>query len=435
MKFWHKIGATLEMIKWEHSIFALPFALTGATLAAGGFPCLSQLFWIVVCMVTARSAGMSFNRWADANLDAENPRTKMRAIPAGLLSRGFVAGFAIVTSILFLFAAAQLNRLTLLLAPAELVLLLSYSYTKRFTRWSHVVLGFALGTAPAAAWIAIRGTLDPRILVLTAVVLCWVGGFDTLYACQDAEHDRRVGLKSIPASLGIPHAFLLARGLHVLMLAFLAWLIELFHLGLITWVGVAIVAILLLYEHLIISPNDLRRMNAAFFTMNGLISIIFFTFVAADVFWRNLDISDNRIVARVMLTVLCASQGLGTAAIDLNRTHATNPQWTKHARFHVVWQTISVFILSAIEAAIIWWPGPNIAQRFYLAAILTGIPILGFWGAFVSRKAYSGALSDPDGIPPLRIATSTGILRVDLNLAAEVAACIILGAIVVTYGC
>jgi 4-hydroxybenzoate polyprenyltransferase len=286
MKLWHETRTTLEMIKWEHSIFALPFALTGAMLAAGGWPHASQIFWIVACMVLARSAGMSFNRWADASLDADNPRTKMRAIPAGLLSRDFVAGFTIVASILFLLAASRLNRLTLLLAPAELAILLAYSYTKRFTRWSHLFLGFALGTAPAAAWIAIRGSLDPRILILTLVVLCWVGGFDTLYACQDAEHDRRVGLKSIPASIGVPRAFALARGLHIVMLALLVWLTKLFALGAIAWIGIVMVAALLFYEHLIVSPRDLRRMNAAFFTMNGLISVVFFVFVAADILWR-----------------------------------------------------------------------------------------------------------------------------------------------------
>lgn len=197
----------------------------------------------------------------------------MRAIPAGFLSREFAGGFTIVASLLFLLAASQLNRLTPLLAPAELALLLLYSYTKRFTRWSHIVLGLVLGTAPFAAWIAIRGSLDPRILVLTFIVLCWVGGFDMLYACQDAEHDRQVGLKSVPASLGIQCAFFLARGLHIIMLALAAWMTHLFALGIFSWIGIAVVAALLLYEHLIVSPGDLRRMNAAFFTMNGLISV------------------------------------------------------------------------------------------------------------------------------------------------------------------
>jgi 4-hydroxybenzoate polyprenyltransferase len=207
----------------------------------------------------------------------------MRAIPAGQLTRGFVGGFTVVTSLLFLIAASQLNRLTLLLAPAELGLLLFYSYTKRFTRWSHLVLGLILGSAPAAAWIAIRGTLDPRILVLTLVVLCWVGGFDTLYACQDAEHDRKEGLKSVPAAIGINSAFWLARALHVAMFVLALWLIHLFALGPIALASVVIVAALLLYEHSIVSPSNLTRMNAAFFTMNGVISMVSFLFVATDI--------------------------------------------------------------------------------------------------------------------------------------------------------
>ncbi len=271
------------MIKWEHSIFALPFALTAAMLASAGWPKFSKVFWIVMCMVLARCAGMTFNRWADADLDAVNPRTNRRAIPAGLLSRKFVGWFALTASILFLLAASQLNRLTLMLAPAELVILLGYSYTKRFTRWSHLVLGLALGTAPAAAWIAVRGDLDARIFVLTLIVLCWVGGFDMLYACQDAEHDRRVGLNSLPVSLGISGAFLLARWLHVVMLALSVWLVRLFHLGPLALIGVTVMGAILLYEHLIVSPHDLRNINAAFFTTNGVISVVFFVFVAADI--------------------------------------------------------------------------------------------------------------------------------------------------------
>jgi 4-hydroxybenzoate polyprenyltransferase len=286
MALLRNIGVTLEMIKWEHSIFALPFALTGAMLAAGGVPHLVTALWIVVCMVTARSAAMAFNRWADADLDAANPRTAVRAIPAGHLSRGFVAAFTAAMALAFLASAAQLNRLTLLLSPVALGVVLLYSYTKRFTRWSHLFLGLALGIAPAAAWIAVRGTLDPRILVLTAAVLFWVAGFDVLYACQDAEHDRREGLNSIPQAIGIERAFWIARAMHVLMLGLLIWLADLFHLGAVAWVGIAIVAGLLLYEHLIISPRDLRRMNAAFFTLNGVISVIFFAFVATDLLLR-----------------------------------------------------------------------------------------------------------------------------------------------------
>jgi 4-hydroxybenzoate polyprenyltransferase len=207
----------------------------------------------------------------------------MRAIPAGLLSRSFVGWFTVVSALLFLVGASQLNRLALLCAPIVLAILLLYSYTKRFTRWSHLVLGLALGIAPSAAWVAIRGSLDPRILVLTLIVLCWVGGFDMLYACQDAEHDRQAGLKSLPASLGKPGAFRLARVLHLLMLALSVWLIHLFALGILAWIGIAIVAALLFYEHSIVSPNDLSRMDAAFFTMNGFVSIVFFVFVAAAV--------------------------------------------------------------------------------------------------------------------------------------------------------
>jgi 4-hydroxybenzoate polyprenyltransferase len=286
MALLRSVGTTLEMIKWEHSIFALPFALTGAVLAAGGWPEWRKILWIVVCMVTARSAAMAFNRWADARLDAANPRTASRAIPAGLLSRRFVAGFTVVMSLAFLLAAAQLNRTTLLFSPVILALLLLYSYTKRFTHWSHAVLGLALGIAPAAAWIAIRGTLDPRIVVLTVAVLFWVGGFDVLYACQDMDHDRQNGLNSIPEAWGIPAAFWIARAMHLAMLGLLCWLIHLFALNAVAWAGVAAVAALLLYEHLIISPTDLRRMNAAFFTLNGIISMVFFVFVAAAVLLR-----------------------------------------------------------------------------------------------------------------------------------------------------
>jgi 4-hydroxybenzoate polyprenyltransferase len=274
------------MIKWEHSIFALPFALTGAMLAAHGWPNIPTLLWIVVCMISARSAAMAFNRWADADLDAANPRTKMRAIPAGMLSRRFTAGFTVLMSAIFILAASQLNRLTLLLSPVILIVLFFYSYTKRFTRWSHLFLGLALGIAPTGAWIAVRGSLDPRILVLTAAVLFWVAGFDVLYACQDESHDRSAGLLSLPATLGARTAFMIARAMHLIMLALLVWLVFLFHLGPIALIGLVAVAVLLLWEHLIVSPSDLSRLNAAFFTMNGVISVIFFLFVAADLLIR-----------------------------------------------------------------------------------------------------------------------------------------------------
>jgi 4-hydroxybenzoate polyprenyltransferase len=284
--FWKSTVVTLEMIKWEHSVFALPFALTGAVLAAGGWPTLRVLGWIVVCMVAARSAAMAFNRLADAKLDADNPRTAMRALPAGSLSNRFVGGFVVVSVAVFVMGAAMLNRLTLELAPVALGVVLAYSYMKRVTRWSHLVLGLALGIAPTAAWIAVRGSLDWRIVVLTGAVLLWVGGFDVLYACQDFEHDRRVGLNSVPQAFGLVAAFWIARAMHLGMLAMLCWLVVLFGLGKTAMVGIAMVAILLFYEHSIISPKDLRRMNAAFFTLNGVISVVFFGFVAADVLMR-----------------------------------------------------------------------------------------------------------------------------------------------------
>ena len=277
---------TLEMIKWEHSIFALPFALTGAVLAANGWPSAWTLLWIVVCMVSARSAAMAFNRLADAKLDAENPRTAMRALPAGQLSQTFVVGFTVVACGVFLLGAGMLNRLTLELAPVALVVVLAYSYMKRITRWSHVVLGLALGIAPSAAWIAVRGSLSPRILVLTAIVILWVGGFDVLYACQDFEHDRRVGLNSVPQAFGLEAAFWIGRVMHLGMVVLLFWFAHLFGLGRIALCGMGLVAVLLAYEHSIISPRDLRRMNAAFFTLNGVISVVFFLAVAVDVFVR-----------------------------------------------------------------------------------------------------------------------------------------------------
>jgi 4-hydroxybenzoate polyprenyltransferase len=279
---WAKTRTTLEMIKWEHSIFALPFALTSALLAAGGLPAARTLLLILVAMVAARSCAMAFNRWADAELDAANPRTRTRALPAGMLTRQFVLGFTALTGVLFVLAAAALNKMTLLLSPVVLVVLLGYSYMKRVTKWSHLVLGLALGLAPAAAWIAVRGSLDARILVLTAAVTLWVGGFDVLYSCQDYEHDREAGLHSLPRSLGIEGAFWAARLMHATMLGLLAWFGVLFHFGAAGWIGVAAVGALLGYEHAIVSPRDMRRLNAAFFTMNGVIAMVFLAFVAAD---------------------------------------------------------------------------------------------------------------------------------------------------------
>jgi len=280
------LRVTLEMIKWEHSIFALPFALCGAMLAAGGWPTAHQVAWIIVAMVAARSAAMAFNRLADASIDAANPRTSTRALPAGQLTPAFVATFVVISSAVFIAAAAELNRLALWLSPLALAVLLLYSYTKRFTRWSHLVLGFALGIAPSGAWIAVRGSLDPRILLLTAAVTFWVAGFDVLYACQDFDFDRSSGLHSIPRYLGISRALWVARAFHVIMLLLLAALLAAFGMGKVAIAGVAVVAVLLAYEHSLVSAGDLRKLNAAFFTMNGVISVVFFVFVAGDLLLR-----------------------------------------------------------------------------------------------------------------------------------------------------
>jgi 4-hydroxybenzoate polyprenyltransferase len=277
---------TLEMIKWEHSIFALPFALCGAMLAAGGLPAWHQLAWIIVAMVSARSAAMAFNRLADASIDAANPRTSIRALPAGLLSPSFVSTFVVISCGIFVLAASQLNRLTLMLSPVALAIVLLYSYSKRFTRWSHLFLGFALGIAPAAAWIAVRGSLDPRILLLTAAVTFWVAGFDVIYACQDFDFDRSHGLHSLPRYLGIHTALWIARVFHLAMLGLLVALVLVFGLGKLAAVGVLAVAVLLAYEHSLVRHDDLSKLNAAFFTMNGVISVVFFGFVAGDLLLR-----------------------------------------------------------------------------------------------------------------------------------------------------
>jgi len=286
MPILHNLRITLEMIKWEHSVFALPFALCGAMLAANGLPSIHQLGWIIVAMVSARSAAMAFNRLADATIDAANPRTQTRALPAGTLTPAFVTTFVVISSAVFVLAASQLNRVTLALSPVALAIVLLYSYSKRFTRWSHLMLGFALGVAPAAAWIAVRGSLDPRILLLTAAVTFWVAGFDVLYACQDYEFDQRAGLHSVPRYVGIRRALLTSRLFHMLMLLLLISLVIVFGLGKLALAGVIVVAMLLAYEHSLVSADDLSKLNAAFFTMNGVISVVFFFFVAGDLLLR-----------------------------------------------------------------------------------------------------------------------------------------------------
>jgi 4-hydroxybenzoate polyprenyltransferase len=274
----NRVGTILEMIKFEHSVFALPFALVGAMLAAraaGGLPTWRQILWIVVAMVGARSAAMTMNRIADVEYDGRNPRTANRALPKGELSLSFAWIFTIVAAAVLVLAAWQLNPLALKLSPVALAVLFLYSYTKRFTSLSHLVLGFCLGMSPAAAWIAIRGSLDWRMLILCAAVTLWVGGFDVLYACQDVEFDKQAGLYSIPKKFGVARALLIARGMHVVMVALLSWLAFSFQLPWPAWVGICLVAALLAYEHSLVKPNDLSKMNAAFFAVNGYISLVF----------------------------------------------------------------------------------------------------------------------------------------------------------------
>jgi 4-hydroxybenzoate polyprenyltransferase len=279
------------MIKFEHSIFALPFALTGALLAwrDEGFTRAGlwlKLFWIVVAMVAARSVAMAFNRVLDADVDARNPRTKSRHLPAGLLTTRFAWGFIAAWAFVFIFASRELNHLCFLLSPLALAIPMFYSFTKRFTSLSHVVLGFSLGIAPAAAWIAMRGSLDPRILWLTAAVTLWTAGFDIIYACQDYQFDVHAGLYSIPKSFGIAGALWISRVLHIGMLICLLLLVHSFALGPIAVAGIAAVAALLLWEHRLVRADDLSRIDAAFFTMNGYVSVIFFVFWATDIFWK-----------------------------------------------------------------------------------------------------------------------------------------------------
>ncbi len=277
-----KIRTTLEMIKFEHSVFALPFALTGALLAARfagpGWPTWRQLLWIVVAMVGARSAAMTMNRIADLEYDRRNPRTAARPLVTGALSLPFAWIFTLISSAVLVVAAWRLNSMALKLSPVVLVVLFLYSYTKRFTAWSHVVLGFCLGMAPAAAWIAVSGALDARMLVLCAAVTLWVAGFDVLYALQDVDFDRSAGLHSIPRRFGVERALLIARAMHIVVVLLLSALAWIFGLPWPAWTGIAVVAALLAYEHSLVKPGDLSRLDAAFFTINGYISILFFLF-------------------------------------------------------------------------------------------------------------------------------------------------------------
>jgi len=278
------------MIKFEHSVFALPFALTGALLAfreshIGGRIFAGKLLWIVLAMVAARSAAMAFNRILDADIDGRNPRTRARHIPAGLLSPRFAWVFTAVAVVAFLLAARALNPLCLKLAPIALSVIFFYSYTKRFTTFAHLVLGLSLGIAPAAAWIAVTGSLDWRILWLTAAVTFWTAGFDIIYSCQDYEFDQSEGLFSLPRRFGISGALWIARIFHVIMIGCLAALAFSFELGWLSLAGIGAVILLLLYEHSMVKADDLSRVNAAFFTVNGYVSVLFFLFWAADIYF------------------------------------------------------------------------------------------------------------------------------------------------------
>jgi 4-hydroxybenzoate polyprenyltransferase len=286
----NRLRITLEMIKIEHTLFALPFAFLGAALAAREIPpqpasfWISKLLWITLAMVGARSAAMTFNRIADRRIDAANPRTASRALPAGLLDLRFAVIFAVLSSALFLFAASQLNRLTLILSPVALASVLLYSYTKRFTFFSHLILGWCLSIAPSGAWIAIQGRLTLVPLLLSLSVMLWTAGFDVLYACQDYDFDRQSGLHSIPRRFGIARALWIARGMHGLMFISLVAFFLMANLGWLALIGVLATGLLLIYQHSIVKPDDLSRLNAAFFTTNAFVSVILFVTMAGDAF-------------------------------------------------------------------------------------------------------------------------------------------------------
>jgi len=278
------LRVVLEMIKFEHTVFALPFAFAGMMLAARGWPPWPTVGWIVVAMVGARSAAMSFNRWADRVIDARNPRTAGRALPAGQVSSRFVVLFAATSSALLVLAARQLNPLAFALSPLALAIILGYSYTKRFTHWSHLALGLSLAGAPVGAWIAVRGDVTVTPVLLGLVVVSWVGGFDILYALQDLEFDRIAGLHSIPTRFGTTGALWISALLHLAMIGLLVALPASYSpgLGLAYWIGVGGCALLLSYQHWIVRPGDLSRLNAAFFQANGLLAIWLFAAIAID---------------------------------------------------------------------------------------------------------------------------------------------------------
>ena len=285
MNFWQKFKTTLEMIKFEHTLFALPFAFLGAVLAAEGLPSWWQILWITVAMFGARSAAMTFNRIIDRKFDAANPRTANRELPSGKLSVSFAWAFFVFSVVLFEVAAYSLNWLTFTLSPVALLSVLGYSYAKRFTSFAHLILGWALSISPTAAWIAVRGTLDSEIpILLSLLVMMWTAGFDVLYACQDFEYDRKAGLRSIPARFGIKNALWIARLFHFQAFIVLLILYLVTGLGYLALAGVGAVGALLVYQHTLLKANDLSRMNAAFFTTNAFVSVILFVTFGGAVF-------------------------------------------------------------------------------------------------------------------------------------------------------
>ena len=283
--FWTKLKTTLQMIKFEHTLFALPFAFLGAILAANGLPTWWQILWITVAMFGARSAAMTFNRIVDRKIDAENPRTANRELPSGKLSVSFAWTFFIASVVLFEIAAYLLNWLTFALSPIALASVLGYSYAKRFTSLAHLILGWSLAISPTAAWIAVRGTIDSEVpLLLSLLVMMWTAGFDVLYACQDFEFDKKTGLRSIPARFGIKNSLRIARLFHAQAFIVLLLLYLITDLGWLALVGVISVGVLMIYQHTLIKADDLSRMNAAFFTTNAFVSVILFLTFGGAVF-------------------------------------------------------------------------------------------------------------------------------------------------------
>jgi 4-hydroxybenzoate polyprenyltransferase len=279
-----KIALYLKMIKFSHSIFALPFAFTAALTAASGIPSLKQIFWIVVAMVSARSGAMGLNRIIDRKIDAANPRTANRELPSGKIKTSNAVLFAVISFTVLIFAAYMLNPLCLKLSPIAIAVLFLYSYTKRFTWLSHIVLGIAISAAPVGAWIAVRGTFNAEILPMAFTVIFWLAGFDVLYALQDIEFDRSLGLYSIPARFGIKDSLLFSRIFHVIAWGLLAVTGLFFNLGIFYWIGMAAAGGLFIYEHSLVKHDDLSKLDMAFFNMNGYISITVFVFTLLDYF-------------------------------------------------------------------------------------------------------------------------------------------------------